>query len=103
MCHPHCVFAFAAKVAKQIVDYYSQALGTLEPNSGEDNPVSDTVGSKIYKVEVNFFTHVIKEKVRGNLLWAERGLGCMMLHIVVMACIFYLLLFFYREYTLFNI
>ncbi|XP_043273287.1 tyrosine-protein phosphatase non-receptor type 23 isoform X2 [Venturia canescens] len=38
-----------AKVAKQIIDYYSQSLATLEPNNSEDNPIADTVGSKIYK------------------------------------------------------
>jgi hypothetical protein len=39
-----------AKVAVQIVDYYNLALNTLEQSGCDDCPVSETVGSKIYKV-----------------------------------------------------
>ncbi|KAF7990774.1 hypothetical protein HCN44_000579 [Aphidius gifuensis] len=45
-----------AKVAKQIVDYYSLACQTLEPNKNEDNPISETVGTKIYKSWKNYVT-----------------------------------------------
>ncbi|KMQ92422.1 tyrosine-protein phosphatase non-receptor type 23 [Lasius niger] len=38
-----------AKVAKQIVDYFTMALNTLEQGGSEDGTVSDTVGTKIYK------------------------------------------------------
>ncbi|XP_018043655.1 PREDICTED: tyrosine-protein phosphatase non-receptor type 23 isoform X2 [Atta colombica] len=38
-----------AKVAKQIVDYFTMALTTLEQGGGEDGTISDTVGNKIYK------------------------------------------------------
>ncbi|XP_011875510.1 PREDICTED: tyrosine-protein phosphatase non-receptor type 23 [Vollenhovia emeryi] len=38
-----------AKVAKQIVDYFTMALTTLEQGGAEDGTISDTVGSKIYK------------------------------------------------------
>ncbi|XP_034942485.1 tyrosine-protein phosphatase non-receptor type 23 isoform X2 [Chelonus insularis] len=38
-----------AKVAKQIVDYYALALWTLEPSNSDENTISETVGSKIYK------------------------------------------------------
>lgn len=41
---------YVAKVAKQIVDYYTLALNTLEQGGSEDGTVSDTVGTKIYKV-----------------------------------------------------
>lgn len=42
-----------AKVAKQIVDYYSLALRTLEPPSDE-SPLAEAVGSKIYKSWKNY-------------------------------------------------
>ncbi|EZA50853.1 Tyrosine-protein phosphatase non-receptor type [Ooceraea biroi] len=38
-----------AKVARQIVDYFTMALNTLEQGGSEDGTVSDTVGTKIYK------------------------------------------------------
>ncbi|XP_011638126.1 tyrosine-protein phosphatase non-receptor type 23 [Pogonomyrmex barbatus] len=38
-----------AKVAKQIVDYFTMALITLEQGGAEDGTISDTVGNKIYK------------------------------------------------------
>ncbi|KAL0126102.1 hypothetical protein PUN28_004908 [Cardiocondyla obscurior] len=38
-----------AKVAKQIVDYFTMALTTLEQGGVEDGTISDTVGNKIYK------------------------------------------------------
>ncbi|XP_011149397.1 tyrosine-protein phosphatase non-receptor type 23 [Harpegnathos saltator] len=38
-----------AKVAKQIVDYFTLALNTLEQGGGEDGTISDTVGTKFYK------------------------------------------------------
>jgi len=42
---------YTAKVAKQIVDYFTMALNTLEQGGSEDGTaVSDTVGTKIYKV-----------------------------------------------------
>lgn len=41
---------FAAKVAKQIVDYFTLALNTLEQGGGEDGAIADTVGTKCYKV-----------------------------------------------------
>jgi len=41
---------YVAKVAKQIVDYFTMALTTLEQGGGEDGTISDTVGNKIYKV-----------------------------------------------------
>lgn len=41
---------YAAKVAKQIVDYFTMALTTLEQGGVEDGTISDTVGNKIYKV-----------------------------------------------------
>lgn len=40
----------AAKVARQIVDYFTLALTTLEQGGSEDGTISDTVGTKIYKV-----------------------------------------------------
>lgn len=40
-----------AKVARQIVDYFNLALTTLEQGGSEDGTISDTVGTKIYKVE----------------------------------------------------
>lgn len=42
-----------AKVARQIVDYFTLALNTLEQGGGEDGTISDTVGTKFYKV-MNF-------------------------------------------------
>lgn len=41
---------YAAKVAKQIVDYFTMASTTLEQGGVEDGTISDTVGNKIYKV-----------------------------------------------------
>lgn len=41
---------YTAKVAKQIVDYFTMALTTLEQGGVEDGTISDTVGNKIYKV-----------------------------------------------------
>lgn len=42
---------YTAKVAKQIVDYFTIAFNTLEQGGSEDGTaVSDTVGNKIYKV-----------------------------------------------------
>ncbi|XP_076168588.1 tyrosine-protein phosphatase non-receptor type protein myopic isoform X2 [Ptiloglossa arizonensis] len=38
-----------AKVARQIVDYFTLALTTLEQGGSEDGTISDTVGAKIYK------------------------------------------------------
>ncbi|XP_054011756.1 tyrosine-protein phosphatase non-receptor type 23 isoform X1 [Hylaeus anthracinus] len=38
-----------AKVARQIVDYFTLALTTLEQGGSEDGTISDTVGTKIYK------------------------------------------------------
>ncbi|XP_071626389.1 uncharacterized protein Mop isoform X1 [Temnothorax longispinosus] len=38
-----------AKVAKQIVDYFTMALTTLDQGGAEDGTISDTVGNKIYK------------------------------------------------------
>ncbi|XP_003700623.2 tyrosine-protein phosphatase non-receptor type protein myopic isoform X1 [Megachile rotundata] len=38
-----------AKVARQIVDYFTLALSTLEQGGSEDGTISDTVGTKIYK------------------------------------------------------
>ncbi|KAK2576419.1 hypothetical protein KPH14_005755 [Odynerus spinipes] len=38
-----------AKVARQIVDYYTSTLNTLEQGGSEDGTISDTVGTKIYK------------------------------------------------------
>ncbi|XP_049813399.1 tyrosine-protein phosphatase non-receptor type 23 isoform X1 [Schistocerca nitens] len=38
-----------AKVAVQIVDYYSSALNTLEQGGADDCSIAETVGSKIYK------------------------------------------------------
>ncbi|XP_014480302.1 PREDICTED: tyrosine-protein phosphatase non-receptor type 23 [Dinoponera quadriceps] len=46
-----------AKVARQIVDYFTLALNTLEQGGGEDGTISDTVGPKCYrcwKYYVNF-------------------------------------------------
>lgn len=40
-----------AKVARQIVDYFNLALTTLEQGGSEDGTISDTVGTKIYKVK----------------------------------------------------
>lgn len=42
---------YTAKVAKQIVDYYSIALDTLEQGGNDEvTVVFDAVGSKLYKV-----------------------------------------------------
>lgn len=51
-----CIY-YSAKVAKQIVDYFTMALNTLEQGGSEDGTVSDTVGTKIYKVSeiYNFY------------------------------------------------
>jgi len=49
---------FAAKVAKQIVDYFTMALTTLEQGRVEDGTISDVVGSKIYKVIKLYFIHL---------------------------------------------
>lgn len=38
-----------AKVAKQIVDYFTMASTTLDQGGGDDGTISDTVGNKIYK------------------------------------------------------
>ncbi|XP_035743780.1 tyrosine-protein phosphatase non-receptor type 23-like [Vespa mandarinia] len=38
-----------AKIARQIVDYYTSTLSTLEQGGSEDSTISDTVGTKIYK------------------------------------------------------
>ncbi|XP_076632683.1 tyrosine-protein phosphatase non-receptor type protein myopic isoform X1 [Colletes latitarsis] len=38
-----------AKVARQIVDYFTLALTTLEQGGSEDGTILDTVGTKIYK------------------------------------------------------
>ncbi|XP_043498928.1 tyrosine-protein phosphatase non-receptor type 23 isoform X1 [Polistes fuscatus] len=38
-----------AKVARQIVDYYTSTLSTLEQGGSEEGTISDTVGTKIYK------------------------------------------------------
>ncbi|XP_076291902.1 tyrosine-protein phosphatase non-receptor type protein myopic isoform X2 [Lasioglossum baleicum] len=38
-----------AKVARQIVDYYTLALTTLKQGGSEDGTISDTVGTKIYR------------------------------------------------------
>lgn len=40
-----------AKVARQIVDYFNLALTTLEEGGIEDGAISDTVGTKTYKVK----------------------------------------------------
>lgn len=49
----HCTryIYHAAKVARQIVDYFNLALTTLEQGGSEDGTISDTVGTKIYKVK----------------------------------------------------
>lgn len=60
-----------AKVAKQIVDYFTMALNTLEQGGSEDGTaVSDTVGTKIYKVNKivififgSYFIHNFLNKV----------------------------------------
>ncbi|KYN01526.1 PREDICTED: tyrosine-protein phosphatase non-receptor type 23 [Cyphomyrmex costatus] len=39
-----------AKVAKQIVDYFTMALTTLKQSGGEIGTISDGVGSKFYKI-----------------------------------------------------
>lgn len=41
---------YAAKVAKQIVDYFTMALTRLEQGGNEEGLISDRVGTKIYKV-----------------------------------------------------
>lgn len=41
---------YVARVARQIVDYFTLALNTLEQGGGEDGTISDTVGTKFYKV-----------------------------------------------------
>lgn len=43
-------FFISAKVAVQIVDYYNLAWKTLEQGGSDDCIVSETVGSKLYKV-----------------------------------------------------
>ena len=47
----------AAKVARQIVDYFNLALATLEQGGSEDGTISDTVGTKIYKVKFILVTY----------------------------------------------
>lgn len=44
----------AAKVARQIVDYFTLALTTLEQGGSEDGTISDTIGTKIYKVLLRY-------------------------------------------------
>lgn len=41
-------FCILAKVAVQVVDYYKQALSTLQ-TSGEEGPLCDLLGSRVYK------------------------------------------------------
>lgn len=53
-----CMY-YAAKVARQIVDYFTLALNTLEQGGGEEGTVSDTVGTKIYKVIYTIFHYFI--------------------------------------------
>lgn len=49
-----------AKVAKQIVDYFTMALNTLEQGGSEDGTVSDTVGTKIYKVSEVYSFYILQ-------------------------------------------